>query len=214
MSDEYQKINSVYKRDERGRFIDGIWACPEFGYLADLPWRWTEKVDGTNVRVIFEHTAQNAPTVRFGGRTDNAQMPVTLIDRLGEIFNAGDLEAAFPDSQTATLYGEGYGAKIQKGGGNYIADGCDFILFDVKVGDWWLMPDAVADVAAKLTLSRVPEVGTMTLQAAIERVRDGGLTSFWPNVRAEGLVGTPLVPLHNRKGERIIAKVKGRDFRV
>lgn len=209
---EYQKINSVFKRDEKGQLIDGDWACPEFGYLAELDWRWTEKVDGTNVRVYLYHTDQNAPVVQFGGRTDNAQMPTFLYDRLADIFTASDLEAAFPDSQSATLYGEGYGRKVQKGAGNYNPEGCDFILFDVRVGDWWLQPEDVADVAEKLGLRTVPVIGTFTLNEAIAKVRCKRVQSAWENVRIEGIVGTPTVPLFNRKGERIIVKVKGRDF--
>ena len=45
---------------------------------------------------------------------------------------AANLGEVFPDG-AAVLYGEGYGAKIQKGGGNYRADQ-DFVLFDVRVG--------------------------------------------------------------------------------
>ena len=75
--------------------------------------------------------------VRFGGRTDNAQIPGHLLERLNQLFNKENLAQAFyiePDiEQTIILYGEGYGTKIQKGG-NYIKDGVDFILFDVKVG--------------------------------------------------------------------------------
>lgn len=207
--DEYQKINSVFKRDERGRFIEGDWACPEFGYLADLRWRWTEKVDGTNVRVHFSQ----AVGVRFGGRTDNAQMPTFLFDKLGELFHAEQLIEVFRDSPDVTLYGEGYGAKIQKGGGNYNPIGCDFILFDVKVGPWWLLPDAVTDIAVKLNLEEVPLVGEFSLTDAIESIRENDIPSAWHHAQLEGLVGKPAVQLFNRMGERIVTKVKVRDFR-
>lgn len=220
---EYQKINSVFKRDERGRFIDGDWACPEFGYLADDPWRWTEKVDGTNVRVHLVPEPNNRYYERplFGGRTDNAQMPVHLAERLRALFDIpqmldDDAVKTFMRDDvlpTVTLYGEGYGAKIQRGG-QYISDHCDFVLFDVRVGDWWLLPEAVHEVAANLNLSDVPEVGVFSLRDAIEMVRQGDLQSWWPNARIEGLVGTPTVQLFTRKGERVIAKVKLRDFRV
>ena len=33
--DKYPKINTVYKRDEKGRLIDGHWSTPEFEYLKD-----------------------------------------------------------------------------------------------------------------------------------------------------------------------------------
>ena len=48
---EYHKINSVFKRDERGNFIEE-YADDVFEYLKDNVWVFTEKVDGTNIVVI------------------------------------------------------------------------------------------------------------------------------------------------------------------
>ncbi len=50
----YPKIQSMFKRDPANNhrtFLDGEWADPAFGYLADLTWTATEKVDGTNMRL-------------------------------------------------------------------------------------------------------------------------------------------------------------------
>jgi len=71
------------------------------------------------------------------------------------------------------LYGEGYGAKIQKGGGNYITDGASFILFDVVVGGTWLERSNVIDIAAKLHILSVPLIGHGTLLDGIDMVRNG-----------------------------------------
>ena len=104
-------------------------------------------MDGTNIRVIFKDGA-----VAFGGRTEDAEIPLPLLGRLNERFLplATRLGEVFTDG-AAVLYGEGYGAKIQKGGGNYRADQ-DFVLFDVRVGPWWLQRADVEDVAQKLGL--------------------------------------------------------------
>lgn len=48
---EYHKINTLFKRDEKNLIIEGDYSCPEFAYLAENEWTWTEKVDGTNIRV-------------------------------------------------------------------------------------------------------------------------------------------------------------------
>jgi hypothetical protein len=32
----------------------GDFACPEFELLQDYEWDWYEKVDGTNIRVIWD----------------------------------------------------------------------------------------------------------------------------------------------------------------
>lgn len=108
------------------------------------------------------------------------------------------------------LFGEGYGAKIQKGGGNYRQDQ-GFVLFDVKVGDWWLLPDTVADVAAKMSLDCAPTVVVGGIWHAIDTV-ETGLSSAWGDFRAEGLVGRPPLGLTGRDGDRLLVKVKAEDF--
>lgn len=130
---EYHKIQSIFKRDmtsKRKTLIEGNWTLPEFEYLASNLWTFTEKVDGTNIRVIFKDGG-----ITFGGRTEDAQIPAQLVGRLNERFLplAAKLGDVFPDG-AAVLYGEGYGAKIQKGGGNYRGDQ-DFVLFDILVSN-------------------------------------------------------------------------------
>jgi hypothetical protein len=204
---EYHKIQSVFKRDEKTkRFILGDWSLPELEYLKDLSWEWDEKIDGTNIRVHWENGSRT-----FGGRTDNASIPATLVKRLEELFPVEKLKASFGDS-TATLYGEGFGAKIQSGG-SYIPDGQDFILFDVLVGDWWLTRVNVAEIAGSLGLRLTNIVGDGTLPEAINFVKSG-FKSIIGTADAEGLVCRPQVQLFNRKGERIIVKVKTKDFRA
>ncbi len=216
---EYHKIQTVYMRDPATKhrtLLEGQFSLPEFEYLKDRPWNWTEKIDGTNVRV---ECGFGRETVTFKGRTDDAQLPATLFehlrktfapDRLVEVFPLGEGEDGDPN---VVLYGEGYGAKIQKGGGNYLPDRCGFILFDVRVGEWWLKRDAVEDVAAKLGIPVVPVVGKGSLLEAVEVVR-GGFMSPTAGARmpAEGLVMRPAVELFGRNGQRIIAKIKHRDF--
>ena len=112
--------------------------------------------------------------------------------------------------QEAEVAGEGYGPKIQSGG-HYRSDHA-FIIFDVRVGDWWLKPDAVAEIADKLGFDTVPNAGTFTLESAVARVQYGEIASAFDGARIEGLVGRPAVDLYNRKGERIVAKIKAKDF--
>jgi hypothetical protein len=203
---EYTKINTIWKRDERGRIVEGDYATPEFAYLADTDWDWTEKVDGTNVRVGWDGSS-----IEFGGRTANAQMPTKLVAALRDLFpDTSQFMDVFGESP-AVLYGEGYGAGIQGGGGNY-SPVQSFVLFDVTVGPWWLERENVADVAVKFGLRTVPTVGRYTLRLASVTAA-AGLISEWGNFAAEGLVGRPSVTLFSRKGERIMAKIKTRDFR-
>lgn len=203
---EYHKIQTIYKRERQKpcRIIEGAYSTPEIEYLASSMWEFTEKVDGTNIRVMWDGVS-----VRFGGKTDAAQIPATLIDVLTKMFLAEKMRDVF--NGPACLYGEGYGAKIQKGGGNYKAEGQDFVLFDVLCGDWWLERDNVIDVATKCGVRVVPVIGRGTLADAVRLARDG-FHSKWGTFNAEGIVARPTVTLFNRKGERIITKIKHRDF--
>ncbi len=205
---EYDKIQTVFKRDmsRQGKtLLMDQYSLPEFEFLKDLPWVFTEKVDGTNIRVMTEDGR-----VSFGGKTDNAQIPAPLVARLRDVFDplAERLAEIFPSG--GCLYGEGYGPKIQKSGANY-GPIQDFVLFDVKVGDWWLERHNVEDVASKLGIRVVPIIGEGTLADLVETVRTG-ITSTWGDFAAEGVVARPKVELRTRNNARIITKLKTRDF--
>lgn len=206
---EYHKIQTIFKRDMASKnrdLLEGQWTCPEFEFLQNNTWVFTEKVDGTNIRVMYD-----GQKITFGGKTDNALIPAALGSRLNDRFlpQIAVFSDVFNDGDVC-LYGEGYGAKIQKGGGNYRLDQ-DFVLFDVKIGEWWLQRADVENVAATLGIDIVPIIGEGTLHDAISLVKKGFL-SKWGNFLAEGIVARPKVELQTRGGQRIITKIKFRDF--
>lgn len=211
MSDLYNKIPGLYKREEQKPFnlIEGMYREPEFELLKDIEWTFTEKVDGTNIRIIWD-----GHNIVFGGRTDNAQIPNHLVNKLNQLFMGTRMEQVFEQvfgESKAIIYGEGYGAKIQKGGGNYSEDQ-EFVLFDVKIGEIYLERENVEDIANKFSLKVVPIVHKGKLQEGVDIVKNG-LTSQWGNFIAEGLVAKPSVELLNRKGDRILTKIKNEDFK-
>lgn len=238
----YHKIQTLFKRHldgpYKGKMIRGDWTTPELKYLANNQWEFTEKVDGTNIRVELIRV-EDSLVVKFGGRTNNARIPEPLLESLHKIFPEHPTKA-YPSDREAnildwmrshdlhgvTLHGEGYGPKIQ-GGGKYREDH-SFVLFDVKIGDWWLDGENVKDVAHNLGIDVVPVIGYGTLQDAIDIVSDGitfnshgtirrwgagGLQSRWGNFLAEGIVARPVVPMFDRMGNRIITKIKTVDFK-
>ena len=214
--EEYHKINTIFKRDmtKHGQIIIGQYSLPEIEYLKDNKWVFTEKVDGTNIRVMW-----NGKNVVFGGKTDNAQLPVFLLYKLQELFDGIIKRELFSnvflsdvELPQVCLYGEGFGAKIQKAGGNYIADGVDFVLFDVKIGNFWLKREDVEDIASKFCIKVVPIIGEGTLNEAIAIVKNG-FRSQWGEFNAEGIVARPKVELEDRQGKRIITKIKTIDFK-
>lgn len=217
---KYQKIQTLFLRDDKNIIIPDQFTYPEFEYLKDNKWECTEKIDGTNIRIELDFNIHDdgvkEVNVNFKGRTDEATIPAHLYRRLKELFdNVNWLEIFDITSTTSiTLYGEGYGTKIQKGG-NYISSGVDFILFDVKVDKWWLQRDAVEDIANKLNIKIVPLIGYMTIPEAVEYVRRGFKSTIAENkdYEAEGLVLKTTTGLLRRNGERLITKIKTVDFR-
>lgn len=206
---EYHKIQTVFLRDPETKFktlLIGQYSEPEFSYLSGNLWTFTEKVDGTNIRVMVSEDGN----ISFGGKTDNASIPALLLERLAERFLRQHdlLVKMFP--RGGCLYGEGYGARIQKGGGNYRADQ-DFVLFDVNVGGWWLLRNAVEEVSAELHVDIVPIIGCGTLPAMVALAKSG-FKSHWGKFPAEGIVARPSHELKTRSGHRIITKIKARDF--
>lgn len=210
---EYHKIETLYERDIEGtkQLIEGKFRNPTVEYLRNLHWQWTEKVDGTNVRVFWDGHA-----VTFGGRTDKAQIPASLVNKLNEYFggeaNAQLFEQTFGEREVE-LFGEGYGAKIQKGG-NYIPDAVDFILFDVMVGDNYQPRESVESVAETFGLKVVPIVGEGTILEAVDFVKSNPKSAIAanPDYDMEGIVCRPNVELRDRCGNRVIVKIKWHDF--
>jgi len=213
---EYHKIQTLFTRDPKTKFrtlIEGAYSKPEFHYLQYNKWVFTEKVDGTNIRVMRsapkdEHGKRH-PSVTFGGKTDNASIPAKLIDRLREKFTEEKMEKQFPEGDIC-LYGEGYGAKIQKGGGNY-RDDQDFVLFDVLIDGWWLERESVESIAEALEIDVVPIVDKGSFVDMVSMCKKG-FKSKWGDFMAEGLVARPAIELKNRAGQRIITKLKHKDF--
>jgi ATP-dependent RNA circularization protein (DNA/RNA ligase family) len=205
---EYHKIETLYERDDATHRLKPELILKNRVYGIIKLWVWTEKIDGTNIRVIWKDGK-----LTFGGRTDNAQIHADLVKWLYEHITPDALKAAFPEDVTdAVVYGEGYGAGIQKGGGLYSATK-QFIVFDVKVGDWWLSDENMRDVASKLGLEAVPLIGEMTLEDATEKVRTGFKSILnGGQAQAEGMVGRPIEALFDKKGHRLIVKLKTKDF--
>ena len=98
---KYHKIQTVYKRDPVTKYktlLEGEYSLPEFEYLADNEWVWTEKVDGTNIRVMWDGWKK----LSFGGRTDNAQIPTPLVNKSPDGVILTNVPSANPTIGTPT----------------------------------------------------------------------------------------------------------------
>jgi hypothetical protein len=210
----YTKINTLWKRDpaRKNTIIPGDFSQEEHRYLYDNMWFWCRKVDGCNIRLFWD-----GEKVTIGGRTDNAQIPAHLTQAIIDkgYTNPDKWREIFPDTTPetggVTVFGEGYGPKIQKGGGLYREDP-DFVAFDVLAGRWWLKRPGVEEVTVKLGMEIVPEYGYFSLREAWDRTWRHDLEPLrWTDAPVEGMVGVPAIPLSDRRGGRIIVKVKIED---
>jgi len=205
---EYQKIPNIFKREEFGenKLIVGQYSSKELMYLKDNIWEFTEKVDGTNIRVIWD-----GYRVSFKGRTDKAEIPKHLHARLEELFSGETKEEIFEQTfgnKEVILFGEGFGEKIQKG---EAYGKIDFILFDVFIDGYWLERANIEGIAEKFEIKIVPVIIYGTLPQAVALIESKPM-SLLKGETLEGVVGRPIIQMFNRNGERIIVKIKCRDF--
>ena len=201
----YHKIETLYERDERTHKLARPFTLknPVYGIIKE--WEFTEKIDGTNIRIMWSPSEG----ITFGGRTDNAQLPADLVNILKNHVTEERLRAVFGETP-AVVYGEGYGAGIQKGAA-YRPDKA-FIAYDVLVdAQWWLSRANVCDVCNKLGLEVVPFVGVFTIEQATAYV-ENGFKSAIGTAQAEGLVGRTCETLFDKKFSRLIIKLKTKDF--
>ena len=215
----YTKINTLYKRDEKGNIVIGDFSLPEFKYLYNNKWLAFEKIDGTNMSFYWD-----GHEMQIHGKSENSSIPSMLMDTMKNILTEEKLAEVFSIKYDENgnevpfmmrIYGEGYGDKIQKRGGSYIRGGNDFRVFDIKINGFWLDWNNVVDITKQLGLKTVEPFGEMTLEEAEKMVISGFKSTIAENkeLDAEGLVLRPTVQLFNRKNERIMVKIKTRDYR-
>lgn len=206
----YEKIETVFKRDIEGtkKLILDEYRSETVEYLKDSTWYFTEKIDGTNIRVMWD-----GHNVSFGGRSDKAQIPKHLLKYLEEKFKTTEAEELFEQAfgeKEVILFGEGYGCKIQNGGA--YRDDVSFILFDVLIGDNYQSREWVEQTAKMFDIEVVPIVARGTIEDGISYVL-GHPKSTRGTAWMEGVVGRPAVELKDRCGNRVIVKIKWEDFK-
>lgn len=215
---KYHKINSLYKRDEKGKIIEGSFVNEIFKELYDSNYKfeYTEKVDGTNIRVIITQDRENSFCIEFRGKTDNAVIPNHLLLKLESLFYGVNWNKVFDWEKCSEviLYGEGFGYEIQKGGGNYNSKDTDFILFDVMIDGIFMRSEFVTDTAKSLNIKRVPILGYDSLKHIEKYVKTKPVSQISenPNFPMEGVVCRPIGDLKDRLDNRIIIKIKHKDY--
>lgn len=208
MLEEYHKIETMFERDHKTKkLIEDKFINEELEYLKDLAWQFTEKIDGTNTRIYWDGNK-----VSFFGKSNDSAIPSGLVNRLVELFGGEKNEQLFEQKFGKTqiiLFGEGYGKNIQTGGS--YKDTQDFILFDVMISGNFQPRESIENIAEYFGIDVVPIVLEGTLKDGIEFVKTNPKSTIG-TAQMEGVVGRPKVELKSRTGDRIIVKIKSRDF--
>ena len=85
----YHKIQTIYKRNDKGKILVGEYSIPEIEYLKDNQWQWREKLDGTNIRIghtpayMAPDSVQNSFEIK--GRTNKAIVPKHLLEGIQKL---------------------------------------------------------------------------------------------------------------------------------
>lgn len=224
---KYQKIQNVFRRSPETHGIDPYaWGNEAIGFLVQAQWLVQEKIDGTNVRIIWDGNR-----VSFGSKNtlDTSNLPGRLREHLEATYGTGEFEQIIEQEfggTPITIYGEGYGHKIQKGA-DYFPDSPEgenrFIGFDVRVDGHYLPAARTAGVLQTLGVPMVKQADrTFTIPEviadmtnAINSAAEGepALTHAGTSKEIEGYVLRPAVPLFDRRGNRVLAKIILNDVR-
>ncbi len=208
---KYPKIETVFERDNKGKLLYGVYRNSLVEYLAKCQWIGTEKIDGTNIGIVWD-----GYRISFQGRTEKSVIPSYLYDYLTAKFCTYEMEQLFEqmfDDKKVVLFGEGYGNKIQKIGAEYREDN-SFILFDVYFPEKniWLDYSNVADIGKNLGIDVVPLVFEGDIEEAIQFVKKHPKSTIGTALM-EGIVIKPKIQIKTNKNERLVVKVKWNDFK-
>lgn len=210
MAHNFQKIKAPFLRDgPNDRLVNT--SKPAFNWLKafdeNQKFVASEKIDGTSVGLKWD-----GERISFVGHTDKSQFCPRYLEYLQNRFGTPEfescVEAIFGDRPVA-IYGEGISKDYNVHYG--FPDG-EFIMYDIQFDSgFYAERQFVWEVAKKLAI-KTPWEQNMTLNEAIEFVKTKPQSRLNSDFKMEGLVLRPLVELYDNHGERLITKVKVKDF--
>lgn len=209
---KYPKTLNYWKRDSKGKLLSDV-AKEEFKQIKT--WRITEKIDGTNVRILLIDGKVIIGSRRYIELDAKFNMHQGLLDKVKSIFTEEAMNKKFPNINVV-IFGEGFGAKIQSGG-RYRSEQ-DFILFDVVVygkRDYWLNRNNQEDIATHFGVEIVPEWNEQcTIEEIIDLVKNKvySTVSDDPKLIIEGVIARTDPLMFFQDGTPIKFKMKVKDL--
>ena len=214
--EKYHKIETLYEFDLKlKKFNYGVFFNKMVELLKDFMWVFTEKIDGTNFRLIWD-----GYNMSYKGRKDTSEFSKAQKEWIEANIATPEIEQVLEhmfSNKEVTIFAELHGNNIQKGGHLYSED-YQFRVFDIRMPivekpleRKYVSRNVVNSIAADLGFDVVPVIFRGTIAEAIEYVKNNEKSSFSEAV-LEGLVGVPEGNLLDENGERIIVKIKRRDL--
>ena len=228
MAHNYHKITSAFKRtEEKSKTVNLGVRFDEYAemfYNSDLLFTATEKVDGTNLNIIYDGNH-----VSFQGHTDKTTFAPEVEDWIKQRFCTPEFEQLCEQKfgkYEIKLCGELLGPKIQSN--FYCLNDYKFVLFDVfnvTTNTWWKQdsdefPLNVTSIAKEFNLERAPFVSLRSGEVAskatlkewteyIKSMENKDIRSgIFLGTEIEGIVVRPVCELTKANGERVIYKLK------
>ena len=206
----YPKIDSLYLFDNTiKKYLPDVYANKSVELLKDCQWYFTEKVDGTNLRLIWD-----GYNLTYGGRTlktnlSNKKRIAYIESNLVNKDIETILEQLFKEKEVV-IYGELFGGDV--GIANYSSE-YQFRVFDIWVDGYWLEYENIVEVANNLSFNVVPIVLKGTIEDGVNFVKNTNKSELSETGVFEGIVGKPIGDFYDRNGERIIVKIKKAHFK-
>lgn len=230
---EYPKINTLYKREgcgpfdeKKGRYtcdlekkprkskiLEGQYSCEEYNSIKE--WSVDEKIDGTNIRIIYDRRKDPEDRLQILGRTDNAQFRTDLFLYLQKTFTLERMESHFKDASFVILFGEGYGPNIQTG--HLYREDISFALFDAYIDGWWLTRQSIHALSIDLNIEHVPIIGYgWSISDIVQYVKMRPCSEIsmlrGKQYICEGIIARSHPLMLTREGLPIMFKLKCKDF--
>lgn len=210
---EYPKIPTIFERQEDGsKLLDETkFSRESLEYLKDNTWLGTEKLDGTNIGIVWD-----GHKVHIQGRTEDSSFSALQFEYLMEKFGGGDNEELFEQNfgeKPVVFYGELVGKGVQACGGCYCPDGYRFIMFDIYFpgSHVWADKAALLSFSDMFGVEYTKPVISGTLEACVNFVKNMPKSTYG-NLLMEGIVARPYIEMFDNRGRRVITKIKVCDF--
>ena len=180
------------------------WRSEELYYLRNDDWTFKRKLDGENIRIKWDGNE-----VAWNGKTDKFVCNSEFTDYMNSTFLEEIFEEKFGREKTVLLFLERMGNKVQTN--ELKLDNVEAILYDVKIGDTWLEEESIKEIANYFGIHTcydfMPDPNHHgRLIEIIEECSEGRFKDW------EGVVAQPRVGLKDRRGKRLIVKIKNKDY--